>query len=148
MSRLKTQILRIPQPLRFVMVGGTVAVLYLAGTLVLNSLGMPIQAAIPTAYVASLFVHFTLQRYFVFANHDEFALGLRHQVPRYLVTAAIQYAVTALLTAVLPDLLHANERLVYSVVAVAAAMVTYAVNRAAVFHAPVGPDVDGPAQRT
>jgi putative flippase GtrA len=130
---IKRLILRIPQPVRFVMAGGTVALLYLCGTLVLNTAGLPIQLAIPVAYVGSLVAQFTLQRFFVFANHDEFALGLRHQLGRYLVAAAVSYAVTAGLTAVLPGLLGVDERVVYVAVAIVVAGVTYLVVRTHVF---------------
>lgn len=134
MTSLTQQILRIPQPVRFVLAGGTVAVLYLAGTLILNALGVTIQLAIPIAYVTSLVAQFSLQRYFVFANHDVFALELHQQLRRYILTAAVQYACTATLTAVLPGALGVDERIIYVVVAILASAITYLFVRAQIFH--------------
>lgn len=131
---IRSVVLAIPQPVRFVLAGGTVAVLYLAGTLLLNAAGLAMQLAIPLAYVVSLAVQFTLQRHFVFANHEAFELGVGGQLSRYLVAAAIQYGCVAGLTAVLPGLLGVDERVVYVVVALVAAGITYVIVRATVFH--------------
>ena len=64
--------------------------------------GVPIEVAIPIAYVLAVTLHFNLQRHFVFRHVDEFALSTRQQIGRYVVIGAIQYPITALATALLP----------------------------------------------
>jgi putative flippase GtrA len=139
---IRALILKIPQPVRFVLAGGTVAVVNLCTTLLLNTVGVPLQVAIPIGYVLGLTLHFTLQRLFVFANHDEFNLELHHQLGRYLATAGGQYLATAGLTALLPGLLGLDQRVVYVGVVVVLTVVTYLVNRAFVFHGSSAPPAD------
>lgn len=130
----REQILKIPQPIRFVLAGGTVFVVNTGVTLLLNSAGLHMQVAIPIGYVLGLCLHFTLQRYFVFVNHDAFSLAFHHQLGLYLTTAGLQYLFIALMTAVLPDLLGIGERVAYFGIVIVATVVTYLVNRAFVFH--------------
>ena len=133
MSRLSA----VPQPVRFVVSGGLTAVTYLGGTLLLSTaVGLPIQAAILIAYAVSLGLHFTLQRYVVFRDHDEFELALHQQLGRYLGVASLQYAFTAAATAVLPTALGVTPQVVYVCAAISAAVFTFVVLRAHVFHAP------------
>src|SRR4051812_34831471 len=64
------------QALRFVVSGATVAVVYLGlGLLLSGPLGVPIQVAIPVSYVLSVLLNYTLQRTFVFAHSETFALS-------------------------------------------------------------------------
>lgn len=123
------------QVLRFVASGGTVALVYLGlGLLLSGPVGMPIQVAIPIAYVLSVLLNYNLQRHFVFAHSDDFALPRRTQFLRYVQVGAVQYGFTALATAVLPDLLGVSEQVVFVVVAMVAAAVTFVLLRFIVFH--------------
>jgi len=93
-------------PLRYVLAGATVAMVSLGTPLVLTALlGIPIEVAIPIAYIAALSLHFTLQRHFVFRHVPSFALSTRDQIARYFVIGAVQYPTAAISTAVLPGAL-------------------------------------------
>ncbi len=130
------------QALRFVLSGGTVAVVYLGlGLLLSGPLGVPIQIAIPVSYVISVLFNYSMQRWFVFAHADEFALSRQAQFLRYVQIGAAQYALTALATAVLPDVLGLDEQVVYVATALLAAAITFIVLRLVVFH---GSDNDEP----
>lgn len=123
------------QALRFVFSGGTVAVVYLGlGLLLSGPLGVPIQIAIPVSYVISVLFNYSMQRWFVFAHSDEFALSRQAQFIRYVQIGAAQYVLTALATAVLPDVLGLDEQVVYVATALIAAVITFIVLRLVVFH--------------
>lgn len=123
------------QLLRFATAGGLVALVYLGlGVALSGPLGLPIQVAIPIAYVVAISLHYGLQRWFVFAHADAFALRGRAQLRRYVVVGAIQYALQALATSLLPDVLGVSEQVVFVAVAVLTPVVTFVVLRAAVFH--------------
>jgi putative flippase GtrA len=123
------------QALRFVITGGVVALTNLGiGLLLSGPLGVPIQIAIITGYVLSLLLNYMLQRNFVFADRDSFALSGASQFWRYVQLGAIQYAFTALATAVLPGLLGVPAEVVYVATALAVAVVTFIVIRLAIFH--------------
>lgn len=126
--------LRIPQAARFVIAGGVVAVVNILGGLGFHAAGLPIQAAILVAYLVAMCVHFTLQRFFVFANHDTFVLALRPQIARYLVASGAQYLLIAALTAVVPPLTGIDDRVAYVGVVVFAAVANFLVLRMSVFH--------------
>ena len=77
------------QGVRFVVSGGTIALVYLATTTILASVvGLPFQLALAIGFSVSIALHFTLQRLFVWTHHEEFELPLHHQVGRYLTVAA------------------------------------------------------------
>jgi putative flippase GtrA len=121
--------------MRFVLSGSTVAVVYLGlGLLLSGPMGLPIQVAIPVAYVLSVLLNYTLQRYFVFADRERFALEARSQFIRYVQIGAVQYGFTALATAVLPDWLGLSEQVVFVAVALIAAAITFVLLRFVVFH--------------
>ncbi len=121
---------------RFLIAGGTVAGVYLlTTTLLANVVGIPFQVALPIGFCAGLTVHFTLQRFFVWAHADGFALSLRYQAGRYLLTAAIQYGLTALSTAFLPALLGASTETVYLVTVSLATLLNFLIFRRLIFHA-------------
>ncbi len=120
---------------RFVLAGGTVAGVYLLTTTLLASVaGVPFQVALPIGFCAGLAVHFTLQRWFVWSHAQGFALPLRYQAGRYLVTAALQYGLTALSTAFLPALLGASTEVVYLATASLATFLNFVVFRRLIFH--------------
>lgn len=136
--------------LRYGIAGATVAGVYLAIPLVLNGVaGVPIQVAIPIAYVLAVSLHFTLQRLFVFRHVDEFALAPRQQVARYLLIGSIQYPTTALATALLPGALGVSERVVFVATTLAMSLTFFLILRGHVFH-PLErtdyPEVTDPAQ--
>lgn len=128
------------QGLRYAISGTIVALWYLAATTVLADLfGLPFQLALGISFMTAVLLHFTLQRFFVWVHHSEFALGLGAQVSRYLVVAGSQYAITAAATAVLPSALDLPVLLVYYATAITLASVNFLIFRGRVFHAEHGP---------
>jgi putative flippase GtrA len=131
----------IGQLFRFGLVGGSVALLYLTVTTVLSQvLGVPFQLALAIGFGAGLLMHFTLQRLFVWTHHDEFALGLRPQVGRYLAMAAAQYGVTAASTALLPGALGVATVVVYLATMVVVTITGFLLMRFVIFHAESSPE--------
>jgi putative flippase GtrA len=123
------------QGVRFGIAGSVVALWYLLTTTVLAELvGVAFQLALAIGFVTSLFVHFSLQRFFVWVHHSEFALGLGRQVGRYLLVAGVQYAITAAATSVLPHALDLPVTPVYIVTALALAAANFMIFRSGVFH--------------
>jgi putative flippase GtrA len=79
-------------------------------------------------------VHFTLQRTFVWAHKEGFALTFRRQVGRYLLVAVSQLALSATTTALLPGMLGVSAEVVYLATAAVITMCNFLVFRAGVFH--------------
>jgi len=102
---------------------------------------VPFQLALAIGFASGLLLHFTLQRVFVWTHHEEFALGLRNQVGRYLTMAAAQYGVTAVSTAVLPGLLGVSTEVVYLATMVVVTTAGFLLMRFVIFHA--GPSQPG-----
>ncbi len=126
--------------IRYAVAGGLVALWYIGATLALRDLaGLPIQAAIPIAYVTAMVLHFVLQRTFVFAHQEEFHLSADQQAGRYVLIALVQYSITATATALLPDLLGLDERIVYVGCVLTISASTFLFLRSRVFHAPTAP---------
>jgi putative flippase GtrA len=124
------------QAVRYAIAGTTVFVWYLGTTTVLaDGFGVTFQLALATGWVTAVFVHFTLQRYFVWVHHSEFALGFGGQVGRYLVVAGAQYAITAAATSVLPRALDLPVTAVYLATAITLAAANFLIFRGGVFHA-------------
>lgn len=124
------------QGARFALAGATVALVYLASTTALaDVVGLPFQVALPIGYSLGLIVHFTLQRVFVWAHGEAFALALHHQALRYLSVAAVQYGVTAASTALLPSALGVPTELVYVVTVALVTATNFVVFRHGIFHA-------------
>jgi putative flippase GtrA len=122
--------------LRYASAGGLVALVYLAIPVGLNGiLGVPLEAAIPLAYVIAVTLHFNLQRHFVFRRVTPFALSRRQQILRYVLMGAIQYPITAVATALLPKLLGFSERVTFVVVTVVMSLTFFLVLRTHIFHA-------------
>jgi putative flippase GtrA len=122
--------------LRYVVTGGTVALVYLGlGLLLSGPLGVPIQIAIPVAFALSLMLNYMLQRHFVFGHSESFALSGRAQFVRYAQIGVAQYAFTAGATALLPGPLGVSEQVVYVVAALTAPVITFLLLRLVVFHA-------------
>jgi putative flippase GtrA len=138
-SRLTIHLLRGPgllgQGTRYALTGGTVAVVYLGTTTVLASVaGLPFQVALAIGYCAGLLVHFSMQRFFVWAHHEEYALPFHHQAVRYLAVAGAQYGLTATSTSVLPGVLGAPVEFVYLATVAVLMSVTFVIFRHGVFH--------------
>ena len=123
------------QSIRFALVGGTVALIYVGTTTVLATVvGMPFQAALIVGLSMGLVIHFTLQRLFVWTHHDEFALPLHHQLGRYVAATAMQYGVTAASTSLLPSVLGVSAELVYLGTVAVVITTNFLVFRNGIFH--------------
>jgi len=123
------------QGVRYAVAGGTVAVWYVVVTVVLADVfGVPFQLALVIGWSTALLLHFSLQRFFVWVHHSEFALGLGSQVGRYLAVAGTQYAITALVTAFVPKALGVPVTPVYVATVVLIALTNFVVFRGGVFH--------------
>jgi putative flippase GtrA len=121
--------------IRYGIAGMTAALVYLSLPVVLNGgAGVPLQIAIPVAYVAAVIVQFNLQRRFVFRHVSEFALTRRAQIGRYLMIGAVQYPLTAIATAFLPSVLGISPRATFVAVALAMSLTIFLVLRTHIFH--------------
>ena len=88
---------------RFVLVGGIVFGVYVGTTTLLAEVvGLPFEVALAIGFALAIATHFSLQRFFVWRHAAAFALPLHHQLVRYMAMAAIQYGLTATITATLP----------------------------------------------
>jgi putative flippase GtrA len=96
---------------------------------------MPFQVALVIGYVVAISLHFTLQRLFVWSQHEGFALPIGHQAARYLVSAGVQYGVTAASVALLPRALGLPTEVVYLVTIVVVVCCNFLVFRYGIFHA-------------
>jgi len=125
------------QLVRFGLTGAIVFGIYTGGTLLLSGpLGLPIVLAIGIAFTVALMVNFTMQRHFVFFDHDTFALGARTQFIRYLIAAACNYALTSLIVTTVPGALGVSQQLVFVVTALVMSLVGFTVVRWWIFHVP------------
>jgi putative flippase GtrA len=121
---------------RFGMVGGLVTLFYLTTTTLLYKVAeLPFQAALAIGFVASLLLHFTLQRLFVWMHADGFALPFRHQVGRYVAMAGTQYGCTVVATAVLPSALGVATEIVYLATMAIVTIAGFLLMRFVIFHA-------------
>lgn len=120
---------------RFAFAGGVVAVVYLLVTLALSrGAGLPFQVALVIGFATALVTHFTLQRLFVWAHHEEFALRLQTQAGRYLAISLSQYAITAAATATVPSAAHVSTDVVYVLVTALITVINFTLFRTRVFH--------------
>ena len=78
---------------------------------------------------------FTMNRQWVFASDGGYALHLSGQGGRYLVLAGFSYLVTAVASAVLPDLLGIHELAAFALSAIAMAGVSFVLLNLWVFRA-------------
>jgi putative flippase GtrA len=125
------------QLVRFGLTGLLVFIVYTGGTLLLSGpLGVPIVLAIGIATLLALILNFTMQRHFVFHDHDTFALGLRAQFGRYVLAVLINYAVTALIVSTVPGATGLSQELVFVLTAMVMSLVSFTVVRGWIFHLP------------
>ncbi|HEY2161004.1 MAG TPA: GtrA family protein [Solirubrobacteraceae bacterium] len=123
------------QGMRFAASGGVVALVYIAATTLLAEvIGIPFEVALAIGFSLAIATHFALQRVFVWAHADGFALPMRRQALRYLPMAGLQYGLTAAATAVLPAALGVPTEVVYLCAAGVLSAVNFFVFRARVFH--------------
>jgi putative flippase GtrA len=124
------------QGVRFALVGALVAVVYLSSTTILAVVvGIPFQAALAAGSALALAVHFTLQRVFVWAHHEEYALPFHRQIGRYLLLTGTQYGITAASVALLPNVLGISTEIVYLATAILVASTNFLLFRNRIFHA-------------
>lgn len=121
------------QSARFLVAGGCSAAVYITSTTLLSVLWVPFHVALPIGWTLGVCVHFTLQRLFVWAHHERFALSLGGQVPRYLFLAGSQLGLTFLSTATLPDALGLPVEVVYIGTVGCLAVVNFVLFRHRVF---------------
>jgi putative flippase GtrA len=124
------------QGVRYASVGIVVAFVYVATTTVLADVfAVPFQLALSIGFATAICVHFTLQRLVVWVHDAEFALGVGGQMSRYLLVAAVQYAITVTSTLLLPGALGVSVTIVYLVTAPTLTAINFLVFRSRVFHA-------------
>ena len=116
--------------------GGLVAVIYVTvTTLLANVFGVPFQLSLAIGYATAIAAHFSLQRFFVWVHHEEFALPLRSQVGRYLLIAGAQYLMAAIVTATIPSLLDVPVTAVFLVWTCLVSAIGFVLFGRGVFHA-------------
>jgi putative flippase GtrA len=126
------------QTIRYGIAGAVVMALYLGLPLALGQLfGLPLQGAIPIAYVSAVSLQFVLQRKFVFRHVSEFALPVRTQLIWYVAVGAVQYPTTALGAFALPKLTGISDRVAFLGTSVVFSVVFFLFIRGRVFHAVV-----------
>jgi putative flippase GtrA len=122
---------------RFGVTGALVFAVYTGGTLLLSGpLGVPIALAIAIALALALVLNFTMQRFFVFHDHDSFALDMKAQFSRYALATAVNYAITTAIVATVPAATGLSQELVFVLTAMVMSLVTFTVIRGWIFHLP------------
>ena len=122
------------RPARFVFSGTVVAACqFTAMTLFVSVAGLPAQVSLVLAYALALALHFTLNRQFVFASRQGYALHLSAQGRRYVLVALLSYAVTAAAVAVVPPLLNTSPLVAFYAAAAAQAVIVFLLLRHWVF---------------
>jgi putative flippase GtrA len=96
--------------------------------------GLSIQLAILLSYPLNLGVHFSFQRYFVFADRDVYTLAVGKQLRRYLVIAIAQYGCIATATALLIHVAGLGDRPAYLIAVGCAPVILFITLRLSVFH--------------
>lgn len=121
---------------RFALSGVAVSIVYLSTTTLLAAVaGLPFQAALVIAYGVTIVVHFALQRFFVWAHREQFALPLHRQLGRYLLVAGGVYGATAASALLLPPVLGLSAEAVYLIVTPILTAINFMLYRNGVFHA-------------
>jgi putative flippase GtrA len=128
------------QGFRFALTGGFVAVVYVGATsLLAEVIGLDFQAALAIGFALAIATHFTLQRLFVWRHPASYALPVHHQLVRYLLVAAIQYGLTAIVVATLPHVLGTSSEVVYLPTVLVISAANFLVFRSRIFHPMVEP---------
>ncbi len=125
------------QLLRFGLSGAFVFGIYTGGTLLLSGpVGLPIALAIAIAFPVALAINFTMQRHFVFLDHDTFALGARTQFARYTFAAVCNYVLTTIIVVTVPHALGVSPQLVFVITAMVMSLLGFTIVRGWIFHLP------------
>lgn len=120
---------------RYLIAGAITAAVGIGATLLLSGpIGVPIQLAILASYPLILTVHFTLQRQFVFAREEDYALGTSSQMRRYFVLVAVQYVFVASCTALLSHVAGLDDRVAYLISVALGTGLVFTAMRLQVFH--------------
>jgi putative flippase GtrA len=128
------------QALRFALVGGFVAGVYVGTTTFLAEvIGLPFEVSLAIGFTLAIVTHFSLQRLYVWRRAAAFALALHHQLARYLAMAALQYGATAAITATLPHALGVSPEVVYLPTVAVITVVNFLIFRSRIFHAALDP---------
>jgi putative flippase GtrA len=123
------------QAVRFAISGVIVSIVYITVTTLLAEVShLRFQLALAIGWCAGVSVHYTLQRVFVWAHRDGFALPFARQVRRYLLLAFSQLAATTASTSLLPSALGVPAEAVYLASAVILTMLNFIVFRNRIFH--------------
>lgn len=128
------------QGLRFIVAGGIVAGVYIGTTTLLAEvIGIAFEASLAIGFTLAIATHFSLQRLFVWRRAAAYALGLHHQLARYLAVAGVQYGLTAAITATLPRALGVSAEVVYLPTVAVISATNFLVFRSRIFHAVIDP---------
>lgn len=128
------------QGFRFLLAGGLVAGVYVGTTTFLAEVvGVPFEVSLAIGFALAIVTHFSLQRLYVWRHAAAFALPIHHQLARYAAMAALQYGLTAGITATLPRALGVSPEVVYLPTVVVIAVTNFLVFRSRIFHAAVDP---------
>lgn len=128
------------QGLRFVLVGGIVFGIYVGTTsLLAEVIGLPFEVSLAIGFSLAIATHFSLQRLYVWRHASAYALPLHHQLARYLAMAAIQYGLTAAITATVPHALGVSPEVVYLPTVVVITATNFLIFRSRIFHAAIDP---------
>jgi putative flippase GtrA len=132
------------QGIRYGIAGATVALVSLGGTIGLaEGVGLPYEAAFGIAFTTAVITHFSLQRYFVWSHHEDFALPVHLQVARYLPIALANYGLVAIALAVLPRALDVSSLPVFLTATLLTTLLCFLLFRTSVFHAQPGSGESG-----
>ena len=123
---------------KFVVTGALVGATHLGLVSLMVVGGVPIQVALALAFVIALAVHFTLNRQWVFSVDAGYALHFSRQGLRYLATAVVSYACTAIAVAVLPGVTGLPELAAFFIAAGAMACFSFVALSVWVFAAAPG----------
>jgi putative flippase GtrA len=121
---------------RYAIAGVITAVVSIGSVLALTGV-VGVQVAILASYPLVLAVHFSLQRWFVFAHGGtggEYALDGGAQLRRYLMTVAAQYCYVAACTALLMSAIGMGDRIAYLAAVLSGTALVFAVMRLRIFH--------------
>ena len=123
------------QGARYALAGAAVAGVYVLATLALHhGAGLHFQLALALGLVIAVTTHFVLQRTFVWRHEQAYALSARGQAGRYVVVTLVQYGLTTLSTALLPDALGMATDVVYVATVACLTALTFVLLRSRVFH--------------
>ncbi len=87
------------------------------------------------AYLLTVLTHFSIQRWWVFADRRSEQLPIKQQLPPYLLTVVLQWALVAATVGPISNRTGLDERIVYVAAVIIAAGCSYTVFARIVFRA-------------